>query len=152
MIPGFHPVIGMEAVYVTTYVLLMLSVQVIKRNVLLITNKWCLIQQGDKTVAAMSGLSQQPVRKHRTEELQLRKKAVLSESKVKHIQIQGLEVVPECTGGVQEKDLASDDEKKSAFGTEDSGKIWETNVEGDVNRCRHDSTDGSDEEISFVKL
>jgi hypothetical protein len=152
MIPGFHPEIRMYVIYVTTYVLLLLSVQTIKRNVLFVTNKWCLIQQGDESVAAMSGLPQQPLRRNRTEELQIRKKGVLSESKVKHIQIQGLEVVPECTGGLQEKDLASADEDKSAFGTGDSSKIWETDVEGDVNRHRSDSTDGSDEEISFVKL
>jgi hypothetical protein len=136
----------------TTYVLLLLSVQMIKRNVLLITNNWCLIQQGDESVAAMSGLPQQPLRKNHTEELQLRKKGVLGESEVKQIQIQGLEVVPECTGGLQEKDLVSAVENKSAFGTGDSSKIWETDDEGDVNRHRSDSTDGSDEEISFVKL
>jgi hypothetical protein len=124
----------------------------IERNVLLVTNKWCLIQQVNKSVAAMSGLPQQPLRKNHTEELQLRKKAVLSESKVKLIRVQGSEVVAECTGGLQEKDLASADEKKAEFDTADSSKIWETNVEGDMNRHRSDSTDGSDEEISFVKL
>lgn len=107
---------------------------------------------GDESVAAMSGLPQQPLRKNHTEELQLRKKGAFSESEVKHIQIQGLEVIPECTGGLQEKDLASADENKTAFATGDSSKIWETDVEGDVNRRRSDSTDGSDEEISFVKL
>jgi hypothetical protein len=116
----------------------------VKRNVLLITNKWCLIQQVDETVASVSALPQQLLRKNLTEELQLRKKAVLSESKVEDIQIQGLEVVLKCTGGLQEK--------KSEFDTGDNSKIWETDVEGDMNRNRSDSTDGSDEEISFVKL
>jgi hypothetical protein len=111
-----------------------------------------LIQQVDKSVATMSGLPQQPLRKNHTEEMQLRKKAVLSESEVKDNQIQGLEVFSECTRRLQEKDLASADKNKSEFGTGDSSKIWETNVEGDVNRHRSDSTDGSDEEISFVKL
>lgn len=138
--------------YVTTYVLLFLLLQMIKRNVLLITNKWCLIQQVDESVAAMSGLPQQPLRKYHAVELQLRKKAVLSESKVEHVQIQGLEVVAEYTRGLQEKDLASADENKSEFGTGDSSKIWETEIEGVLDRRRRDSTDGSDEEISFVKL
>jgi hypothetical protein len=152
MIPGFHPEFGMYAMYVITYVLLLLSLQMITRNFLLITNKWFLIQQVDESVAAMSGLPQQSLRRNHTEELQLRKKAVLSESEVKHFQIQSLEVVRECNGGLQENDLASADENKSEFGTGVSSKILETNVEGDVNRHRSDSTDGSDEEISFVKL
>lgn len=150
--PGFHPEFGMYAMYVTTYVLLLLLGQLIKRNVLLITNNWCLIQQVDESVSAMSGLPQQPLRENHAVELQLRKKAVLSESKVEHIQIQGLEVVAEYTRGVQEKELVSADENKSEFGTGDNSKIWETAIEGVLDRHRRDSTDGSDEEVSFVKL
>jgi hypothetical protein len=85
--------------------------------------------QKSESVAARSGLPQQPLRGNHTEELQLRKKTIFSDSKVRHIQTQGLEVVPECTGGLQEKDLASADLNKSALGTGDSSKIWETDVE-----------------------
>ncbi|PNF41746.1 hypothetical protein B7P43_G03427 [Cryptotermes secundus] len=106
----------------------------------------------DENVSATSGLPQQPLRENHAVELQLREKAVLSESKVEHIQIQGLEVVAEYTRGLQEKDLVSADENKSEFGTGDNSKIWETEIEGVLDRHRRDSTDGSDEEVSFVKL
>ncbi|PNF41747.1 hypothetical protein B7P43_G03427 [Cryptotermes secundus] len=108
--------------------------------------------QVDENVSATSGLPQQPLRENHAVELQLREKAVLSESKVEHIQIQGLEVVAEYTRGLQEKDLVSADENKSEFGTGDNSKIWETEIEGVLDRHRRDSTDGSDEEVSFVKL
>jgi hypothetical protein len=105
-----------------------------------------------ETVAVVRQLPQQPLRESLREELQLTNKTVLSESDVKHIQIQCLEEVTECTGGVQEKDLASADEKKPSFGTEHSSEIWETNTEDDVTRHRSDTSDGSDEDMSFVKL
>jgi hypothetical protein len=153
MIPGFHPEIWMYAMYVTTNVLLLLSVQMIKGNVLLVTNKWCLIQQVDETVAATRQLPQQTSRENLKEELHSRKKAVLSEIDVKNFQIQHLEIVTECTGGVQEKDLISDEEKKPASVTGHSSEIWETNIEDDVTRHRSDNnSDGSDDDISFVKL
>jgi hypothetical protein len=125
----------------------------IKGNVLLVSNKWCLFQQVAETVAATRQLPQQPSGENLKEELHSRKKAVLSEIEAKHIQIEHLEVVTECTGGVQEKDLISADEKKPEFDIGHSSEIWETNIEDDMTRHRSDNNnDGSDDDTSFVKL
>jgi len=128
--------------------------------VTLITNKPCFIQLEDKTSTVESGCLHQPLRKNPTEELQLKMRPAICMSKDEHVQVQGTEVVKECTKAVQQKveteeSASADKEALSdcrAAGTVDSCKVGESDVEEKGNRCRSSSIDVSDEEIGFVKL
>jgi len=114
----------------------------------------------DKTSTVESGCLHQPLRKNPTEELQLKMRPAICMSKDEHVQVQGTEVVKECTKAVQQKveteeSASADKEALSdcrAAGTVDSCKVGESDVEEEGNRRRSSSIDVSDEEIGFVKL
>jgi hypothetical protein len=112
-----------------------------------------------ETITVRSGL-ELPLQKDSAEELPLRKEAASSKSEDKYIQAERVEIVTEHSKGTWEKE--GTEELSSACQnvvtgdvtaiTEGSSKVRESNVEGEVNRCRSRSIDFSDEETDFVKL
>jgi hypothetical protein len=91
----------------------------------------------------------------------LRKTAASGESKNGHTQTERMKVVTKHTRGSQKEEeieeLSSTGENmltynRAASTTGDISKMWKSDVEDKVSRCRSGSIDGSDEETSFVKL